>query len=107
MDSALYIRATLFLGAVTSLLHILISLLNNRRPGLESVVNCVLNSSCIVAGLVLIRLAVSNPSPCPPMRDIALYVGIGGLATLWVSLQGAYRAVVVGHTRRLPQGPRT
>jgi hypothetical protein len=91
MDETFYIPAVA-IGLLLILLHLLVSWRRHRGPDLLSIVSCLLHSSCLVAGGVII-LSVFMPTLRTRVQHLGVYLVIGGVAALYVSFQGAYQAV--------------
>lgn len=89
MDEAFYVPAAI-LSALVMSVHLYVH--KSSKPDLPSLVNCVLHSSGIVAGFVLI-LSTFVPSLRASLQHMSVYIAIGGLAVLFVSIQGVYRAI--------------
>ena len=81
---------SILLGVLMTLIYVLIQARAHRKPYLSDGVVIFLSSAGIIAGIKVCGLSLDS-SVFRSMGTERLYVFIGGLAVIWVSLQALWK----------------
>lgn len=91
MDDAVFYPAMILSGLAIAL-HLAWCALAKRPTSLATLVTCMLHSAGVVVGGALI-LSTVDATLRQRLQHIGFYIALGGLAVLFVSLQGVISAI--------------
>lgn len=81
-----YLLVGFILGAILIAVRVALGVKCNRRPGLENAVVLMISALSIATGVKVIKICVTADSLKPFADEDRVYIALGGLALIWVSV---------------------
>jgi len=88
-----YLLAGFVLGIVLIAARIWIGVKEKTRPGLESAVILMVSALSVATGVKVIKICVTADSLKPFADEDRVYIALGGLALIWVSVATIFSAL--------------